>query len=131
KKRPIAAPHPAPLPAGPAFAIGRSPLLPTPSSPRKPSSWTSPSSGASDKSRIASTIAWRPMSQTRLFSGHKEIERLPRLEHKIDPERQLALARMSGRENHRKKGPAHPDLARQVDPIHSAGKPDIGKDHGD
>src|SRR5262249_27897176 len=35
---------------------------------------------------------------------------------------------MSGRENHRKKGPAQPDLARQVDPIHNAGKPDIRKD---
>ena len=36
---------------------------------------------------------------------------------------------MSGRENHRKKGPAHPDLARQVDPIHKAGKPDIRRFH--
>src|SRR5262249_31362371 len=101
----------------------------------QPSSSTTPASGPSDKtiSRIASTMPWRPLSQTRqrLFSGHKQIERLPRLGHKIDPGRQLALARMSGRENDRKKGPAHPDLARQVDPIHKAGKPDIRKDHGD
>src|SRR5258708_29155353 len=79
KKLPIGKSKPAPLPVGPAFVIGPNLLLPTPSPPRKPSSWTSPASGASDKSRIASTIPWRPISQTRLFSGHKAIQRLPRL----------------------------------------------------
>ena len=114
------------------FVIGPNLLLP-PASPA--SSSTRPPSGPSDKTinRIVSTMlggrshrhASACLAATRRLSGCHG------LGIKSTPRRQLALRRMSGRESHRKKGPAHSDLARQVDPSHSAGKPDIRKDHGD
>jgi hypothetical protein len=33
--------------------------------------------------------------------------------------------------NHRKKRPAHLHLARQINAIHDAAKPDVSEDHGD
>jgi hypothetical protein len=49
------------------FVIGPDRLLPPASPPYKPSSSTRPGSGPSDKtiSRMASTMPWRPISQTR------------------------------------------------------------------
>jgi hypothetical protein len=46
-------------------------------------------------------------------------------------ERQIprAFARMSGGENHGKKGPSQSYLPRQIDAVHRSGQPHVGKDH--
>jgi len=38
---------------------------------------------------------------------------------------------MSRSEDHRKKRPAHLHLARQINAVHDAAKPDVREDHGD
>ena len=65
--------------------------------------------------------------------GNQNVARLPRLGHVSDTGREFADAfeRMSRREEHGKKRPAHLHLARQINAVHDAAKPDVREDHGD
>jgi hypothetical protein len=67
-----------------------------------------------------------------VLGGNQNVERLPRLGHVSDTGRKFAagLARMSRREDHREKRAAHPHLARQINAVHNAAKPDVREDHG-
>jgi AI-2E family transporter len=68
-----------------------------------------------------------------LFGGDQRVERPPRLRHVSDTGRRFTdtLARVSRGEDHRKTRPAHLHLAREINAVHDAAKPDVREDHGD